>query len=638
MWLTKSDTTIQKEMLFSDLYTECRQAPPSARLPFALRCRLERMDRKERREIVCRTKEGTAPLFIASKKGNVEIVEYLITQCDADLEQRGLYEVPDDKSIHDVTPLWCAAVAGKLGVVKCLVEHGAEVNAVSDTGSTPVRSACYMTHLDVVEYLMENNADIIKPNYNGGTCLINSVQSVPLCERLIKFGAEVNAQDIQYKTALHYAIQEHRFETTKLLLDNAANPYIESRCGDDALQTACLKGAKLIFNYLIENIEYNDERVAEAHELIGSTFLDEHHDLQTTLEHWRTALQIREDKILPKPLNIAPKDAYVDSEEFRNSVELEALALDLDSMRVQSLLVSERILGAYHKDMVFRLMYRGAAYADSMQYQRCSDLWLYALELRIEKDGLLHTESCFTAQALVRLYLDLLEKFNAGQMHEQVQYSDLTRNICMLARHFKETMRLLRVRPVFKRQQDTFDKILKVVTHLFYIVGAIAKSECETLDMKILFNEILRVNPRNSSGDTLLHMVVSRANTLKTNTFFEDPHTIFPCSAVSEMLLECGARTSWTNHAGSTPLHLATENSNYNSGVVNALLASGAHIDQRNDRGAMALTQMAAIPECNVNVLRYVTLKCLAAREVMRHNLDYRDEIPAMLEDFLLLH
>lgn len=67
-----------------------------------------------------------------------------------------------------------------------------------------------MTHLDIVKCLVENGADINRPNYNGGTCLINSVQSAPLCDFLLKHGADVNARDIQNKTALHYAIQEHR--------------------------------------------------------------------------------------------------------------------------------------------------------------------------------------------------------------------------------------------------------------------------------------------------------------------------------------------------------------------------------------------------------------------------------------------
>jgi hypothetical protein len=63
--------------------------------------------------------------------------------------------------------------------------------------STPVRSACYMTHIEIVKYLVENGADIRKANYNGGTCLINSVQSAQLCTYLISKGADVNARDIQ---------------------------------------------------------------------------------------------------------------------------------------------------------------------------------------------------------------------------------------------------------------------------------------------------------------------------------------------------------------------------------------------------------------------------------------------------------
>lgn len=98
--------------------------------------------------------------------------------------------------------------------------------------------------------MVENGADILKANYNGGTCLINSVQSVELCTFLLEHGADVNATDIQNKTALHYAIQEHRLHTTKLLLEYNADPHLRSRYNDDALQTACLKGAIEIFDHL----------------------------------------------------------------------------------------------------------------------------------------------------------------------------------------------------------------------------------------------------------------------------------------------------------------------------------------------------------------------------------------------------
>ena len=66
-------------------------------LSYSLRSRLERVDRADRKGIVSRIKDGCSPLFVACKKGNVEIVEYLMGLCDADLEQRGLYEVQDDR-------------------------------------------------------------------------------------------------------------------------------------------------------------------------------------------------------------------------------------------------------------------------------------------------------------------------------------------------------------------------------------------------------------------------------------------------------------------------------------------------------------------------------------------------------------
>ncbi|QQP49780.1 Protein fem1 -like protein CG6966like, partial [Caligus rogercresseyi] len=338
------------------------------------------------------------------------IVEYLVTTCSANIEQRGMYEVQDDHSVHKVTPLWCAAVAGKVKVVELLVKHGADVNSESDTGSTPVRSACFMTHLEIVTILVKAQADIQRPNYNGGTCLINSVQSVELCEFLLKHGADVNAQDIQCKTALHYAIQEHRFATTKLLLQYGAIPFLVSRYGDDALQTACIKGAWEIFDYLVDNLPYSPERVASCFELLGSTFLDEHHDSQKAIQYWKAACDIREKFGLKKSLDSRnPTDkspSYTDRREFMDWAELESIALDLDAMRMQSLLICERILGRLHKDTIYRIIYRGAAYADSLQYQHCIDLWKYALELRVDKDSILFFDTCYTAQALVKLLLD----------------------------------------------------------------------------------------------------------------------------------------------------------------------------------------------------------------------------------------
>lgn len=49
-----------------------------------------------------------------------------------------------------------------------------------------------------------------------------------------------------------------------------------------------------------------------------------------------------------------PRKAFRYAREFSSMAELEQILTDLDAVRIQSLLITERILGPYHKDTVFR--------------------------------------------------------------------------------------------------------------------------------------------------------------------------------------------------------------------------------------------------------------------------------------------
>lgn len=645
MWLSynKVDIVNQKEQCFNDLIEECKYAAPGARLSYNIRNRLEKFPIEIRREIVNKVKAGCAPLFISCKRGHVEIAEYLITVCNADIEQRGIYEVPDDRSVHSVTPLWCAAVSGKLSVIRCLAHHGADINAVSDTGSTPVRSACFMTHLEIVQFLVENGADIRKANYNGGTCLINSVQSVQLCKFLLKHGADVNARDIQNKTALHYAIQEHRLETTKLLLDHGADTNAKSRYGDDALQTACLKGATNIFEYLIAYREFSPERLANGYELLGSSHVDEHNNVFTAIDHWRVAQYIRETHgLLPKEPKMPLRSAFRYETEFLTTEELENISADLDAIRIQSLLITERILGPNHKDTVFRLMYRGASYADAMRYHRCIDLWRRALEIRVEKDTILYSDTCFTAQALVRLMIDLKQKTANGNiyMDENQLFTDIIATFHLLSDNIMEARQLLDIKPTYKRQMDSYDRILKCITHLIYIMIECTKTNEQRQLVTELVTNLVRMNPRSSStGDTLLHLCVSRLNTIKSNYFMDDNQVyIFPRHEVIKLLLDCGANVNARNETKSTPLHVASVVYNFRCSLVKMLLDYGAHIDQPNSSKECPSINIAQNPLNYIHVLNYVSLKCLCATAVIKHSIPYKEQIPKTLEAFVKLH
>lgn len=646
MWKhTKIDPVSEKDAIFHDLVDEVNHSTPGARLLFALRNKLEKFSFDARKEIVNRVKQGCSPLFIACKKGQVEIVDYLIHTCGADIEQKGLYEVQEDRSTHVVTPLWCAAVSGKLSVVEILLRSGADINAVSDSGSTPIRSACFMTHFEVVKYLVEHGADINKPNYNGGTCLINSVQSAVLCEFLLKNGADVNAKDIQNKTALHYAIQEHRLETTKLLLKYGADYNAVSRYGDDALQMACLKGAATIFDYLTMQIAYSTEKLVSAHELIGATFLDEHNDIAVTLHHWKQALFMRQQYgLLPKQPQLPANEGYRNQKEFETFEELEALSADLDAIRIQSLLVAERILGSHHKDTIFRLMYRGASYADVMRYQRCIELWRRALEIRIEKDTILYTDTCFTAQALVRLMVDYNIKSVQNNINNVEQrFHDIVQTFKLLTHDIVEMRALLSIKPQYKRQLDFFEKIVRCITHLIYLMGETAKTKANIKLMRGLLGQFIQKNIKCVvAGDTILHLCVSRLNTIRSSYFLdEEPIMIFPRVSVLKLLLECGANVNAKNEHGWTPLHVATMPYNYSNYLVKLLLDFGAHLDQPDRHGKTpldAITDLIRHNNADISLINYTNLKCMCASLIIKEGIRYEGQIPKTLENFVKSH
>lgn len=105
---------------------------------------------------------------------------------------------------------------------------------------------------------------------------------------------------------------------------------------------------------------------------MGSTFFDEHNDAQTALKYWRKAMAIRNSNLvdnqpLPKKPQMPKRDCFRNIVEFSTLDELNTIAYDLDAIRIQSLLICERILGEHHKDTLYRLMFRGAAYADALR-------------------------------------------------------------------------------------------------------------------------------------------------------------------------------------------------------------------------------------------------------------------------------
>jgi len=66
----------------------------------------------------------------------------------------------DGETIEGAPPLWCAAAAGHLNIVKLLIREDAVVNSTTKTNSTPLRAACFDGHYEIVKYLVEHGAGV----------------------------------------------------------------------------------------------------------------------------------------------------------------------------------------------------------------------------------------------------------------------------------------------------------------------------------------------------------------------------------------------------------------------------------------------------------------------------------------------
>ncbi|XP_064630321.1 protein fem-1 homolog C-like isoform X1 [Lineus longissimus] len=609
--------------------------------------RLKPLDKETKKKIMTLKIAEKTPLFLACWKGFVHFVNYFLDECGADIEQKGIFEVSEDQSRHLVTPLWCAAVANKLDVVKTLVIHGANVNGESDTKSTPVRSACFMTNIDVVKYLVKQGADIHKPNINGGTCLINSVQSVTLCQFLVDNGADVNAQDNSGNLALHYAIREGRIDSVRLLVKCGSNVLIKNELGDDALQTASLRGFDTIVYYLLEASKLSEQRIIDAYELMGANYVDEKHDIPQGIQFWKKSLEMRQELselVEGKPYPKDNNQAYENETEFKNVKDLEKIISCPDAIYMQALLIRERILGPKHKDTTFGLMYRGAVYADTHRYQRCIDIWSYALHLRhVNFEALNHETIFINLLSITKLFWEIwTEQQDHSSEEERLKFDDVCRVIEICVDQIENSIEIPVDQSDIKklRHKEYFHTVLLLSLHLLNLMCYMELEEENSFKFRKLVHKLIVLNPLGQRGEHLLHL----ATDYRSSSVDNEECSRLPNVKLVQLLINCGADVNCVDSRRNTPLHVLGQSLKQDRSsscpydkIADLLVLHGAHVDACNTLGEVAYQVMVNKNKMIVP-FDHITLKCLASKVIRKHALKYEGEVPESLKPFIEMH
>ena len=191
------------------------------------------------------------------RNSKVKLVEYLL--------QRGADPNSKDKSGR--TSLHCALVSQSPDVVKILIQHGADVNAVTNTRASPIYYLCYMipwddedsiqnVFLPMIQILHDAKADMNIKAVDGSTVLHFAAAKMneTICSYLIEFGAKLDVVDYLHRTPLHMASRNKlNPETASTLIKFGAelNPVDVNK--SSPLHTACLFGNTEGVRILLEN-------------------------------------------------------------------------------------------------------------------------------------------------------------------------------------------------------------------------------------------------------------------------------------------------------------------------------------------------------------------------------------------------
>lgn len=104
-------------------------------------------------------------LLRACENRQLSTIKYLIEECDADIH-------PDGDNENEKDALCWACYYGDLEVVKCLVEHEADIHVGNDE---PLCIACRRCNTEVVKYLVQKGANV---RAQGDKPLIHAISNM----------------------------------------------------------------------------------------------------------------------------------------------------------------------------------------------------------------------------------------------------------------------------------------------------------------------------------------------------------------------------------------------------------------------------------------------------------------------------
>lgn len=634
------------------------------------------------------------PLIISARNGHERAVRTLL-KFNPDLEQEGTVKF-DGYVIEGASPLWCAAGAGHLGVVKMLVRAGANVNHPTKTNSTPLRAACFDGRLDIVKYLTDHGANIHITNKYNNTCLMIAAYKghVDVVQFLLELGANPDEKAHCGATALHFAAECGHVKIVRELLAHGAK-ITQNEHGMTPLIAAAERTRSDVVEYFRSRPDVSRQEKVDALELLGASFASDkdNYNIELAFKYMMKGMQERycdPDVILSKPPS-NPVAAYESRIECKTVDELESIKHNSGALHMESLAIRERILGPHNPEVPHPVIFRGAVFADNARFDRCLQLWVHALRLKqmnkvcVMKD-LLRFAQVFSQMLHVGVQLEfeavhevlgatVLElkrnkekilspgpKDDVDNIKEEMESNMITAlYLIMIAMCVAKGRSSSSVPGVSIINYDAgMNNGIGALNRGMRVVGfgmrGLERGDSVRQSLQQLHQDVekesqihhavyclVQVDARTRTGQTLLHLAVN------PETPVDDFHTNhicrFPCATTTKLLIACGADANCMDNYRNTPLHLIVPYQKAVSdfltlhNIIMALIESGAHMDTVNQLGATPFdSATTGVAEIILRTQKKLSLKCLSAKVIKKNGISYKGQVPRHLEAFIELH
>lgn len=144
------------------------------------------------------------------------------------------------------TPLHHAAYTGRAEICRILLEHGANINALTIDKITPFNKAIENGNKETIQVFLDYNVNVNEADYNGITplnqvckCPKEFLNNIELAKMLLGHNADPNIADHLGYTPLMQTVFRNNIALCEILLKNGANSNAYNRYKYSALGIAC---------------------------------------------------------------------------------------------------------------------------------------------------------------------------------------------------------------------------------------------------------------------------------------------------------------------------------------------------------------------------------------------------------------